>query len=216
MTATTSRETASRVHKYFGDGGPFSYNMVRKLTPILLAGAVPFDVATLGIKRVKFTLARKCNMDVAQLISECEHFRGRSFYPLDEVIYAIDTEFVISLKPETVFVVDGVPHLIFLQPRKHPTLWAYNASFMRRILEERYIPDYYEVARFWLLDTEALDDDDRTLNLVDLQEVPPMNDREFRRRISSLRAAWKLYLSSPSRTERAPKRQDIGQLDMEF
>jgi len=216
MTANTSGETARRVSEFFGDGGPFSYRMVRKITPVLLAGELPFSVATLGIDRVKFDLARECNLDVATLVAECTNFRGRTFYALEEVLYAIDTEFVISLKPETVAVIDGVPNLIFLQPRKHPTLWAYNASFIRRVLEERYIPDYYEKAKFWLIDTEAFGSEERKLNLVDLQSVASMTYREFRRRIAALRAAWKLYLAAPARRSGKPTSPNTDQLDFDI
>lgn len=210
MTATTSGETARRVSTYFGDGGPFSYQKVRKLTPILLAGGLPYQVVTAGLERIKLDVARTSNTQVAKLVHECEAFRGRHFYPLEEVLYAVDREFAISLRPETVAVVDGVPNLIFLQPRKHPTLWAYNAAFIRRVLEDAYIPDYYEQARFWLLDTEANKDGDRELNLVDLQTVATMSDREFVRRMASLRAAWRLYLSSPRQKQERPKRPDDG------
>lgn len=114
MSAMTSGETTRRVSRYFGDGGPFGYGSARRVTPVLLAGHMPFDVVTLGISRIKFKLARDCNLDVAKLVSECETFRGRQFYPLNEIIYPIDQHFVISLRPETVAVVDGIPNLIFL------------------------------------------------------------------------------------------------------
>jgi hypothetical protein len=217
MTAGTSSETTRRVSTYFDAGGPFSYGKVRKIMPVLLAGTMPYAVAVAGLEKIKFKLARTCNTDVAKLIWECEAFRGKHFYPLEEVLYAVDREFAISLRPETVFVVDGVPNLVFLQPRKHPTLWAYNSSFMRRILEEAYIPDYYETARFWLLDTEANDDGDREMNLVDLQTVPKMSDREFIRRMASLRAAWRLYLRSPRPKRDRPDGKDDGrQTDFGF
>lgn len=208
MSAALASETAKRVSQYFGDGGPFGYGCTRKIVSVLLAGNVPYDVATLGLSRIKFKLARDCNLQVARLVADCYQFRDCSFYPLSEVIYPIDRDFVISLKPDTVAVVDGVPNLIFLQPRKHPTLWAYNAAFMRRILEDRYVPDYYENVRFWLLDTEALTGGERQLNLVDLQTVAPMSDREFIRRIASLRAAWRIYLTSPRKPR--PKRPNVN------
>ena len=217
MTATTSAETTRRVSTYFADGGPFSYQKVRKIMPILLAGAMPYAVAVAGLTKIKFDLARTCNTDVAELIWECTEFRGRHFYPLEEVLYAVDREFAISLRPETVAVVNGIPNLIFLQPRKHPTLWAYNASFMRRVLEDAYIPDYYDEARFWLLDTEANEDGDREMNLIDLQTVPRMSDREFIRRMASLRAAWRLHLRNPRpKVDRPQRKEDDGQSDFGF
>lgn len=217
MTASTSGETARRVSEYFSAGGPFSYQKVRKIMPVLLNGAMPYAVATAGIDKIKFDLARDQNAQVAKLIWECTNFRGRHFYPLEEVVYAVDREFAISLRPETVAVVDGIPNLIFLQPRKHPTLWAYNAAFVRRVLEEAYIPDYYEVARFWLLDTEALGDGDREMRLIDLGSVTPMSDREFRRRMASLRAAWRLHLRSPRPKRDVPRKiEDDGQTDFGF
>lgn len=95
-----------------------------------------------------------------------------------------------------------------MQPRKNATPWAYNASFLRKLLEEAYIPDYFEQARFWLVDTEA-DDEGRKLQLIDLQTVAPMSDRDFRRRIAALRTAWRTYLTGdrPKRKDR-PKPED--------
>lgn len=216
MTAVTSGETTRRVSTYFGEGGPFSYQKVRKLVPALLAGYLPYSVITAGFAKIKLKVARDSNTQVAELAWECTSFRGRHFYPLDEVLYAVDREFAISLRPETVAVVDGIPNLIFLQPRKHPTLWAYNASFIRKVLEEAYIPDYYESARFWLVDTEADEQGDRHLNLVDLQTVQLMNDREFLRRMASLRAAWRLYLRSPKAKKDRPLNPDDRQSGFDF
>lgn len=196
MTAQTSRETALRVRQYFGDAGPFSYGKVRALTASLLGGELPFDVIIAGIEKVTFDLARKCNLDVAKLLNDCKEFRGKHFYRLKRVIYSVDRDFALGIRPETVAVVDGVPNLLFLQPRKNPVPWAFNPGFMRRLLEEVYA-DYFEDARFWLIDTEAADDGARELRLVDLQSVAAMSDREFRRRIASLRGAWRLHLKAP-------------------
>lgn len=216
MTAPTSSETAHRVSRYFGEAGPFSYQKVRRLTPVLLEGSLPYDVAVAGLRKIKFDLARTCNLDVAALVAACPRFRGRNFYPLSRVLYSIDRQFAVSLRPETVCAVDGVPNLIFLQPRKNATPWAYNPSFLRRILEESYIPDYFEEARFWLVDTEADDEGDRELNLVDLQSAAPMADREFLRRIASLRAAWRLYLLNRTKEPRRPSKPDDRQEDLDF
>ncbi|WP_374942100.1 hypothetical protein [Sphingomonas sp.] len=216
MTATTSGETTRRVSTYFGEGGPFSYQKVRKLTPALLSATLPYEVITAGLEKIKLDVARNSNTKVAELLWECTRFRGRHFYPLDEVSYAVDREFNISLKPETVCAVDGLPNLIFLQPRKYPTLWPYNPAFMRRVLEDAYIPDYYENARFWLVDTEAREGGDRHMTLVDLQSVAPMNDREFIRRMASLRAAWRLYLRTPRPKKDRPTKPDDRQSDFGF
>lgn len=212
----TSRETTLRVSMYFGNGGPFSYQKVRKLTPALLAGELPYSVITAGLAKIKLKVARDSNSQVASIIWQCTTFRGKHFYPLDEILYAVDREFAISLRPETVVVVDGVPNLIFLQPRKHPTLWAYNASFVRRVLEEAYIPDYYEVARFWLVDAQANEEGNRHLNLVDLRAIEPMHDREFLRRMASLRAAWRLYLRAPKLKKDQRNRDDGLQTNFGF
>lgn len=216
MTAASSGETALRVSQYFGDAGPFSYQKVRRLTPALLEGSLSYAVLTAGIEKVAFELARKCNLDVAELVATCTRFRGRNFYPLEKLFYSIDQKFAVSLRPETVCSVDGVPNLIFLQPRKNATPWAYNASFLRRLLEETYIPDYYEVARFWLVDTEAVSGGDREMSLVDLQSVAPMPDREFVRRIASLRAAWRLHLESGQERKPRPGKRDDRQTGFDF
>lgn len=207
MTAPTSRETTSRVSEYFSDAGPFSYGSVRKLTPVLLEGSMPLVVALGGLEKIKFDLARKCNIDVARLVSACVRFRGCTFYRLQKILYPIDRDFALGLRPETVAVVNGVPNLIFLQPRKNPTPWAYSPSFMRRVLEEVYI-EYFEEFKLWIVDTEAVDGSVRGLNLVDLQAVPPMADREFTRRIASLRQAWRLHLTKPKQ-----KRDKVHQID---
>ena len=216
MTAVTSGETTRRVSAYFGDGGPFSYQKVRKLVPALLAGSLPYDVLTAGLAQIKFDIAKISNTKVAELVWKCEYFRNKHFYPLDEILYAVDREFSISLKPETVAVVNGIPNLIFLQPRKFPTLWSYDASFIRKVLEDAYLPDYYETARFWIIDTEANDKGERELNLVNLQDVEPMNDREFLRRMASLRAAWRLYLRSPSPKKDRPTNPYDRQTGFDF
>jgi hypothetical protein len=216
MTAVTSGETALRVSQYFGDSGPFSYQKVRSITSVLLSGELSYEVATAGIEKVKFDLARKCNLDVAELVAECENFRGENFYPLKRVLYSIDRNFAVSLRPETVASVNKVPNLIFLQPRKNATPWAYNASFLRKLLEESYIPDYFDEAKFWLVDTEADKDGERLLNLVDLQSVEPMLDREFRRRIAALRNAWRLHLSGDATKRKPPSKPDDRQQDFGF
>lgn len=216
MTAVTSGETALRVSQYFGDAGPFSYQKVRRLTPVLLEGDMPYDVAVAGIHKITFALARKCNLDVAEIVAECEQFRHRNFYPLKRVVYPIDQKFGVSLRPETVCSVDKVPNLIFLQPRKNATPWAYNASFLRRLLEETYVPDYFERARFWLVDTEADAKGDRCLNLVDLQAVAAMSEREFVRRIAALRNAWRLHLLNPAKKTPRPSKPDDRQDGFDF
>jgi hypothetical protein len=215
MTAPTTRETALRVSQYFGDAGPFSYGNVRRLTPVLLEGAMPYSVVTAGLQRIKFDLARKCNLDVAELVAACTQFRGRTFYKLKKLLYAVDRDFSLSIRPETVAVVDGVPHLIFLQPRKTATPWAYSPSFMRRVLEEVY-SDYFEAFHLWIIDTEALGDDDRELRVVDLQVVAPMAEREFTRRIASLRKAWRLHLTEPRPKKERPGQADDRQEDFGF
>jgi hypothetical protein len=216
MTAPTSSETAHRVKQYFGDAGPFSYQKVRRLTAPLLEGALPYDVTVAGLRAIKFDLAKKCNLEVAELVAECDRFRGRNFYRLKRVLYPIDRKFAVSLRPETICAVDGRPNLIFLQPRKTPTPWAYNASFLRRILEETYVPDYFEDPRFWLVDTEADEEGDRRLDVVDLQSVAPMSDREFIRRIAALRTAWRLHLKDRSPRPPRPSRPDDRQTKIEF
>jgi hypothetical protein len=215
MTASTTRETTLRVSQYFGDVGPFSYGKVRRLTSVLLAGVMPYATATAGLTKIKFELARKCNLDVAELVASCAQFRGQTFYKLNRLIYSVDRDFAISVRPETVAVVDGVPHLIFLQPRKNATPWPYSVSFVRRLLEELYA-DYFEHFRIWLIDTEALEGDDRELRLVDLQSVPMMSDREFTRRIASLRNAWRLHLKEPRRRKDQPGKSDDRQADFGF
>ncbi|NLR69838.1 hypothetical protein HGI47_02965 [Novosphingobium sp. ERN07] len=215
MTASTSRETTSRVSQYFGDAGPFSYGGVRKLTPILLGGTLPYTVAVSGLEKIKFDLARKCNLEVAQLIAKCETFCGSTFYPLKKIVYAVDRDFSLSLRPETVAVVNGIPNLIFLQPRKNPTPWAYNSSFMRRVLEEVYA-DYFDEFKIWLIDTEAVIGNVRQLALVDLQSVPSMSEREFTRRIASLRQAWRLHLMGPKQKRQKPDRPDHRQTGFGF
>lgn len=207
MTAQTSRETALRVQQYFGDAGPFSYAKVRALAGPLLCGDVPYHVLIAGIERVSFDLARKCNLDVAKLLHSCPDFRGRYFYKLPRAVYAIDRDFSLSIRPEAVVVVDGVPNLLFLQARKNPIPWAFNSAFMRRLLEEVY-EDYFEEAQFWLIDTEAGADGLRELKLVDLQSVPPMHDREFVRRIASLRTAWRLHLKAPAQRKQKDRPAD--------
>ena len=216
MTAPTSSETAHRVRQYFGDAGPFSYQKVRRLTAPLLEGALPYDIAVAGLIAIKFELARKCNLEVAELVAQCGEFRGRNFYRLRRVLYPIDRKFAVSLRPETICSVDGRPNLIFLQPRKTPTPWAYNPGFLRRILEEAYVPDYFEDARFWLVDTEANDEGDRQLDLVDLQSVSPMQDREFIRRVAALRTAWRLHLKDRSPRPKRPSRPDDRQSKIDF
>lgn len=216
MTAVTSGETTLRVSQYFGDAGPFSYQKVRTLTAALLEGSMSFDVVVAGIKKVTFDLARQQNLNVAELVSQCEDFRYKNFYPLKRVVYSVDQKFGISLRPETVCSVDKIPNLIFLQPRKNPTPWAYNASFLRRLLEETYIPDYFERARFWLVDTEAGDEGDRELRLVDLQGVAAMSEREFTRRIAALRLAWRLHLLNQTRKPRRPSQPDDRQNGFDF
>ncbi len=210
MTAATSRETTLRVSRYFGDAGPFSYGRVRSLTAVLLAGAMPYAVAIAGLHKIKFDLARKCNLDVAELVSACEAFRGRTFYKLKKLSYTIDRDFALGVRPETVAVVDGVPNLIFLQPRKNATPWPYSPTFMRRVLEEVYA-DYFDEFRLWLIDTEALEGEDREFRLVDLQSLPVMADREFTRRIASLRKAWRLHLTQPRRRKEQPGKSDDQQ-----
>lgn len=208
MTAQTSRETASRVSQYFGDAGPFSYQRVRSLTAALLAGVMPYSVIVAGLEKIGFDLAKKSNLDVAKLLNTCANFRGRTFYRLKRAIYSVDRDFALGIRPEAVFVVDGIPHLLFLQPRKNPVPWAFNPAFMRRLLEEVY-GDYFDEFRIWLIDTEAGEDGERSLKLVDLQGVAAMSDREFIRRIASLRTAWRLYLSTPrQKKDRRDKRDD--------
>lgn len=213
MTAQTSRETTLRVRKYFGDAGPFSYGRVRALTSALLAGDLPFRVLVAGIEKVAFDLARKCNLDVAELLFGCGQFRGRTFYRLKRVLYSIDRDFALGIRPEAVAVVDGVPNLIFLQPRKNPVPWAFNAPFMRRLLEDVY-QDYFEESRFWLADAEANDDGKRELKLVDLHSVAPMSEREFIRRVASLRTAWRLHLKAPAPRDDRRDRPDDRQEDL--
>ncbi len=196
MTAQTSRETALRVSQYFGDAGPFSYGSVKKLTAALLSGTLPYHVIVAGLEKVTFELAEKCNLEVAKILFSCEQFRGSTFYPLKRLTYSIDQDFALGIRPETVAVVNGVPNLLFVQARKHPVPWAFNASFMRRLLQEVY-EDYFDAARFWLVDTEADSNGERSLKLVDLQSVAPMSEREFGRRIAALRNAWRLHLTSP-------------------
>lgn len=210
MSAITSIETANRVKEYFGDMGPFSYQKVRKVTPELLRGELSYDAVVAGIEKVSFELARKCNLDVAKLVSLRTEFRGKSFYPIKRVTYAIDQKFSISLKPETVAVVDGIPNLIFLQPRKNATPWAYDRSFLRRLMEEAFT-DYFEEARFWIVDTEADADGTRQCELIDLQSIPIMSERQFIRRIASLRAAWRLYLSQDIKKVPRPSKPGIEQ-----
>ena len=215
MTTATSRETTSRVSQYFGDAGPFSYGIVRRLTPVLLSGTMPYAVAIAGLQRVKFDLARNCNLDVAKLLAACTTFRDKTFYKLKRQIYSIDRDLALRICPEAVAVIDGIPHLIFLQPRKNATPWPYNAPFMRRVIEDVF-SDYFETFRIWLIDTEALGSEDRDLKLVDLQMVPAMLDREFIRRIASLRTAWRLHLTRPSRSKNKPGQQDDPQDDFDF
>jgi hypothetical protein len=215
MTASTSRETTMRVSEYFGDAGPFSYGRVRSLTSVLLSGAMPYAVAIGGLEKIKFDLARKCNLDVAALVAKCTAFRERTFYKLKRLTYSIDRDFALGVRPETVAVIDGIPNLIFLQPRKNATPWAYSASFMRRVLEEVYA-DYFEDFRLWLIDTEALEGEDRELRLVDLQAIEPMSEREFTRRIASLRKAWRLHLTEPQPRKERPKKPDDRQTDFGF
>lgn len=215
MTASTMRETALRVSQYFGDVGPFSYGKVRQIVPVLLGGAMPYAIAIAGLKKIKFDLARKCNLDVAKLVASCDQFHGRTFYKLKKLIYAIDRDFAISVRPETVAVVDGIPNLIFLQARKKATPWPYSVSFVRRLLEELY-SDYFEEFRLWLIDTEALDGEDRELRLVDLQSVPLMSEREFTRRIASLRSAWRLHLNGPRPRKDRPGKRDDRQTGFDF
>jgi hypothetical protein len=214
MTASTSLETANRVKKYFGDAGPFSYQKVRKLIPELLRAALPYEVTVAGLKKITFQLARDCNLDVAKLVSERVEFRSKTFYPLkSKVHYSVDQKFSISLKPETVVVVDGIPNLIFLQPRKNATPWAYDASFLRTLLDEVFA-DYFEQARFWIVDTEADSEGNRDCRLIDLQSVAPMPERQFMRRIAALRAAWRLYLSSDIQKSPRPSRPNTDQRDL--
>jgi hypothetical protein len=216
MTAPTSSETAHRVKRYFGDAGPFSYQKVRRLTAPLLEGLLPYDVAVAGLRAIKFDLARKCNLEVAELVAQCDHFRGKNFYRLRRVLYPIDRKFAVSLRPETICSVGGRPNLIFLQPRKTPTPWAYNSSFLRRILEDVYIPDYFEDAQFWLVDTEGDENGERQLDLVDLQSIAPMPDREFIRRVATLRTAWRLHLKDRSPKPRRPSHPDERQAEIDF
>lgn len=215
MTAATSRETTLRVSQYFGDAGPFSYGRVRTLTSVLLAGAMPYAIAIAGLEKIKFDLARKCNLDVAKLVASCGTFRERTFYKLKKLLYPVDRDFALGVRPETVAVVGGIPNLIFLQPRKNATPWPYSAAFMRRVLEEVY-GDYFEEFRLWLIDTEALVGEDRELKLVDLQTVEPMADREFTRRIASLRKAWRLHLTEPRPRKDRPRKRDDRQPGFEF
>ena len=215
MTASTSRETTLRVSQYFGDAGPFSYGRVRNLTSVLLAGTMPYTVATAGLNKIKFELARKCNLDVALLVATCSAFRGCTFYKLKKLIYSVDRDFALGLRPEAVAVVNGIPNLIFLQPRKNATPWAYSPAFMRRVLEEVYA-DYFEEFRIWLIDTEALEGEERGLKLVDLQNIDVMPEREFTRRIASLRKAWRLHLTGPRARKERPGKHDDRQPDFGF
>lgn len=215
MTAATSRETTLRVSEYFGDAGPFSYARVRSLTGVLLSGTMPYDVAVAGLQKIKFDLARKCNLDVAELVSACEMFRGRTFYKLKKLSYTVDRDFALGVRPETVVVVNGIPNLIFLQPRKNATPWPYSPAFVRRVLEEVY-EDYFEEFRLWLIDTEALEGGDRELRLVNLQTVPAMADREFTRRIAALRQAWRLHSTEPRRRKDRPGKSDDQQRGFDF
>lgn len=213
MTAQTSRETAARVRKYFGEAGPFSYAKVRALTAELLSARLPYHVLVAGIEKVAFEVAKNSNLDVAKLLFRCENFRGRTFYKLQRVLYSIDRDFALGIRPEAVAVVNGIPNLIFLQPRKNPVPWAFNPAFMRRLLEEVY-QDYFDESRFWLVDTEANDQGERDLKLIDLQSVAPMAEREFIRRIASLRTAWRLHLKAPAPREDRRDRPNSGQDDL--
>lgn len=215
MTASTSIETANRVGQYFGDAGPFSYGKVRALTPHLLAAALPFEVLTAGIASVKFDLARKCNMDVAHLLAEVTEFRGCHFYNIKRLPFSIDKDFAIGIRPETVAVVNGVPNLIFLQPRKTPTPWPLNLRFKKRVLDEVFV-DYFDEAKFWLVDTEAPPGGERDCALVALESVEAMSDQEFTRRISALRQAWRIHLSGERPKKRAPDKKDDRQPDLGF
>lgn len=84
---------------------------------------------------------------------------------------------------------------------------------MRTILEEVY-QDYFEEVRFWLVDTEANEDGERTLKLVDLQAVAAMSERNFIRRVASLRTAWRLHLKSPARRKERRDHLDDRQDDL--
>jgi hypothetical protein len=173
-------------------------------------------VATAGLEKIKFDLARRCNLDVAKLIAECKKFEGRSFYKkFKKLLFAIDREFALGIKPEAVAVVDGVPNFVFLQPRKNATPWAYSVSFLRRVIEEA-LGDYVDDYRIWLLDTEALEGSEREMKLVDLQLVPAMSEGEFRRRIAALRQAWRLHLKDPSPKEKRPDSLDDRQTGFGF
>lgn len=211
MTAATASETANRVSQYFGDAGPFSYGKVRALTAPLLNGELPYRVIIAGLEAIQFDLARRCNLDVAELLWSRMEFRGCTFYPLKQIAFTVDKDFSVGIRPETVAVVDGTPHLIFVQPRKTPTPWCLDARFMKRLLEEVYA-DYFDEARFFLIDTEALDGA-RKCRLVNLEDVTAMDDREFTRRIASLRQAWRLHLSDPRPQKDRKKRPDDRQSD---
>jgi hypothetical protein len=86
---------------------------------------------------------------------------------------------------------------------------------MRRVLEEVY-SDYFDNFRLWLIDTEALQGEDRDLKLVDLQSVVPMSEREFTRRIASLRKAWRLHLTQPRSRPGRPSKPDDRQDGFDF
>jgi hypothetical protein len=171
---------------------------------------MPYSVAVAGLEKIEFELARKCNLDVAELIASCDAFRGRTFYRLKKVLYSVDRDFALGIRPEAVAVVNGVPNLIFLQPRKTATPWPYSIAFTRKVLDEVYA-DYFDDAKYWLIDTEALEGEERELRLVDLQFVAPMSDGEFRRRIASLRTAWRLHLKEPAGKRDRPSKRDDRQ-----
>ena len=136
-------------------------------------------------------------------------------YPIDEVIFPVDKEFQLSLKPEAVAVIDGVPCLIFLQPSKNPVPWAINERFVKAVLVRRYIPDYFDTANFILLDLQAVNGK-RQCRVVDLANVPDMSDHEFARRILGLREAWRLHLRSPQPPKLKKKKYDDRQTDFGF
>jgi len=165
--------------------------------------------------RLMYDVRDVANFTLEFAVAACDTFRGRTFYKMKRLAYSVDRDFALGVRPETIAVVDGVPNLIFVQPRKNATPWPYSASFMRRVLEEVY-SDYFDDFRLWLIDTEALQGEDRELKVVDLQSVAPMSEREFTRRIASLRKAWRLHLTEPHPRKERPSKPDDRQDDFDF
>lgn len=220
LDRSTEAETVEAVLSHLRRSRPpWNYELARKMAPAALAGELPLSALEKACKSARTTeIGRKANFEVLEAIRT--HGIGRSIqcYRMADGYLKATKDVTIKIAADFYYVEDGIPKVLWLQPRRSYSLNQPQLGTFCTLLRMTLLRGDFADADVEILDLSASPGTTRAPRVMSVRELPYVSqeqaDLAVARVVNAYEAIKKMELvwdgRKPPKKPRPSDQQEMG------